>query len=88
MDREGFDLSSHKEPVPADYLQEFGDGSELSEAQQLELLGVLFEIMKSFVLMGYGMEPVNKLIETFESCASDTPDLIEFDNDESDGSDE
>lgn len=83
MEREGFDLSDKTEPIPADYLDEFDDSDGLTEAQRLALLGVLFDIMKNFVLMGYGMEPVNKLIESFENCARDTAHLVELPDEQS-----
>lgn len=87
MEREGLDIITHGEPRPADYVADIEDAS-LTEAQRLQLVEVLFEIMKSFVLMGYGMEPVNKLIEEFQNRANSRADLLEFeDDDESDGHD-
>lgn len=82
MERDGFEISGNEEPVPADYIGEFDDDDGLTYEQRLELLEVLFQIMKSFVQMGYGMEPVNKLIEAFENCARDSRDLIEFHDDD------
>lgn len=82
MEKNGLDHSDKTEPIPADYLCEFDDDNELTEAQRLELLSVLFDIMKSFVLMGYGMEPVNKLIETFEISARDKDPVVEFEHEE------
>lgn len=82
MEKSGLDHSDKTEPMPADYLCEFDDDSELTEAQRLELLAVLFDIMKSFVLMGYGMEPVNKLIETFENSARGEDPMVECEHDE------
>ena len=87
MERDGFDITTHSEPCPADYMADLEDDG-LTEAQRLQLVEALFQIMKSFVLMGYGMEPVNKLIEEFQNCANTRADLLEFeDDDESDGHD-
>ena len=85
MERDGFDLSADREPLPADYLHDLDETADLTEAQRMELLSILFDIMKSFVLMGYGMEPVNRLLETFELSARDNVPVIEFDDDENDG---
>jgi len=52
------------------------DGEDLTKAQKIELLETLFNIMKAFVDIGYGMEPVNKLIEDFEKCASESSNMI------------
>ena len=52
MERDGFEISADREPLPADYLEELDFEDRLTEEQRLELLGILFEIMKSFVLMG------------------------------------
>ncbi|GAB4575909.1 MAG: hypothetical protein Tsb008_18060 [Rhodothalassiaceae bacterium] len=72
--------------MPSDMADLEDDG--LTEAQRLQLVEVLFQIMKSFVLMGYGMEPVNKLIEDFQNCANAEANLLEFeDDDESNGHD-
>ena len=43
--------------------------------------------MKSFVLMGYGMEPVNKLIESFEISAREEPPMVDFEDEENGGGD-
>jgi len=69
------------EPRPADYLGTL-DGVDLNEAQELELLNVLFDIMRSFVLMGYGMEPVNKLVDAFECYARESADLVDSKHDD------
>jgi len=72
--------------LSADYLNDFDDDCDLTDSQKQELVSVLFEIMKSFVQLGYGMEPVNKLIEEFQNCANTPADLLELDdNNESDG---
>ena len=61
-------------PQAQDYFECLkGEGyDELTDAEKLELLESLFIIMKSFVNLGYGLDPVNKLIEEFEN-SSDTP---------------
>ncbi|MEL7197901.1 MAG: hypothetical protein AAGL10_06265 [Pseudomonadota bacterium] len=81
MERDGFDISADREPLPADYIHDLDDADGLTEAQQLELLGILFDMMKSFVLMGYGMEPVNRLLETFEFSARGNDPVIECEHD-------
>ena len=62
------------QPKPQDYFECLkGEGyDELTDAEKLELLESLFIIMKSFVNLGYGLDPVNKLIAEFEN-SSDTP---------------
>ena len=68
--------------MPADYIEDLDNADGLTEEQRLELLSILFDIMKSFVLLGYGMEPVNKLVESFEMSASGEPRMIECEHDE------
>ncbi len=87
MERDGFDTATEKEPIPADYLADFDDDG-LTEAQKLELVEVLFQIMKSFVQLGYGMEPVNKLIAEFQKCATSSVDLLEYDEEKKEGDNE
>ncbi len=67
--------------MPADYIDDLDNADGFTEEQRLELLSILFDIMKSFVLMGYGMEPVNKLIESFEISARGEPPMIECEDD-------
>ena len=81
MDQESLNAPKIIAPTPSDYLDEL-DGEDLTEAQKMELLETLFNIMKAFVDIGYDMEPVNKLIADFEKCASDSPDLINYKNSE------
>ena len=81
MERDGIEISADREPLPADYLEELDCDEGLTEAQRLELLSVLFDIMKGFVLMGHGMEPVNKLIESFESSARGEDPVVECEHD-------
>ena len=76
MERDGIDFPAKREPMPADYIKDLDNADGLTEEQRLELLNILFDIMKSFVLMGYGMEPVNKLIESFEISARGEPPWV------------
>ena len=87
MERDGIDFPAKREPVPADYIEDLDNADGLTEEQRLELLNILFDIMKSFVLMGYGMEPVNKLIESFEISARGEPPMVDFEDDENGGGD-
>lgn len=55
-----------------------GEGYEgLSEADKIELLESLFIIMKSFVNLGYGLDPVNKLIAEFETSSVEPIGMID-----------
>jgi len=67
-------LTQTDAPQPQDYFECLkGEGyDDLTDTEKLELLESLFVIMKSFVNLGYGLDPVNKLIEEFET-SSDTP---------------
>lgn len=80
MEHDDFNKAARNEPQASDYL-EMLDTAELTDEQANELLEVLFEIMKSFVLMGYGMEPVNRLLESFENSALGEPPVVEFERD-------
>jgi len=84
VDQEAINSPKIIVPKPSDYLDEL-DGEDLTEAQKIELLETLFNIMKSFVEIGYGMEPVNKLIADFEKCASESPNVIECKDSEKGG---
>ncbi len=64
-----------KSPRPSDYMHML-EGEDLTDEQKLEFLETLFKIMQAFVEMGFSSEPVNKLIEDFENCASESADLI------------
>ncbi|GAB5487770.1 MAG: hypothetical protein Pars2KO_13400 [Parasphingorhabdus sp.] len=77
MERDGLDISRTREPLPSDYLPYLEDDDSLTEEQRLELLETLFNIMKSFVMMGYGMEPVDKLVAAFQEAHENNVDLIE-----------
>lgn len=76
MDRETINAPKINAPKPSDYLEDLASEA-LSESQKVELLETLFHIMKAFVDVGYGMEPVNKLIEDFEKCAAKSEGLLE-----------
>ena len=86
MDRDGLDISG--EPLPSDCLPYLEDDDSLTEAQRLELLETLFNIMKSFVMMGYGMEPVDKLVAAFQEAHENEIDLLESQDDGKSGSEE
>jgi len=75
VDHDSLNAPELNTPKPSDYMSEL-DGEGLTEAQKIELLETLFNIMKAFVDIGYGMEPVSKLIEDFEKCASESPNMI------------
>ncbi len=77
MDRETINAPKINAPKPSDYLEDLAYEA-LSESQKLELLETLFQIMKAFVDVGYGMEPVNKLIADFEKCASESAVLVKY----------
>ena len=80
MDNDDFNNAakgrSKAEPCAADYLDMLDD-EELTDEQAQQVLETLFDIMQSFVRLGYGMEPVSKLIEEFQFRASAPADLIE-----------
>ncbi len=55
-----------------------GEGYDsLSESDKIELLESLFIIMKSFVNLGYGLDPVNKLIAEFETSSKEPVGMID-----------
>lgn len=80
MDGDDFNKAAKAQPCAADYMDMLDDDDDLSEAQKLELLETLFNIMKSFVMLGYGMEAVDKLVHEFQKCNEDDLPLIESDN--------
>jgi len=84
VDQDSLNAPELNAPMPSDYMSEL-EGEDLTEAQKIELLETLFNIMKTFVDIGYGMEPVNKLIEDFEKCASESPNMIGCKNSEKGG---
>ena len=59
------DKAVYAAPRPSDYLSDL-DGLDMTHAQKNALLETLFSIMKSYVDLGYGLDPVNKLIAQFE----------------------
>ena len=74
------DITAYSEaPKPSDYISDLKveDGFEdITDAQALEYLQVLFDIMNGFVGIGYGLEPVQKLIKDFENSANQTRILV------------
>lgn len=68
--------NSKAEPCASDYLDMLDDAYDMTEEQKLEMLEALFNIMKSFVLMGYGAKPVGNLIAAFLKADEASPDLI------------
>lgn len=76
MDHERLNAPQIIAPKPSDYLDEL-DGEDLTEAQKLELLETLFNIMKAFVDIGYDMEPVSNLISDFEKCAQESSKMLD-----------
>lgn len=79
MDGDDFNKAAKAQLCASDYMDMLDDDS-LTDDEAMELLETLFDIMKSFVLMGYGIEPVNKLIEEFQMCASEPTNLLEYDD--------
>lgn len=68
--REAEAISTQTElPQARDYLDDLkgDDYDNLTESEKVELLESLVIIMKSFVNLGHGLDPVNKLISEFES---------------------
>lgn len=64
-------LTQADAPQAQDYLEDLkgDDYDSLSESEKIELLESLFIIMKSFVNLGHGLDPVNKLIAEFETSS-------------------
>ena len=83
MDGDDFNKAAKNgvQPCASDYMDMLDDDN-LTDEEAMELLETLFDIMKSFVLLGYGMEPVHKLIEEFQMCASEPTNLLEYDDHE------
>ncbi len=77
MDGDEFNKAAKNgaQPCASDYMDMLDD--DLSEEQKLELLETLFNIMKSFVMMGYGMEAVDRLVHEFQKCNEDDLHLLE-----------
>lgn len=64
-------------PKAQDYIEDLkgDDYDSLSTSEKIELLESLFIIMKGFVNLGHGLDPVNKLIDEFE-ISSEEPVLM------------
>ena len=63
-------------PLDVDKYRPFLDEFELTEAQQRELLETLWTMMKTFVELGFGVDPVQQvlsaaILSAAESTASD-----------------
>jgi len=72
-------LAQTNAPQASDYLEELegDDYNSLSESEKLELLEALFIIMKSYVNLGYGLDPVNKLIAKFENSSNEPIPMVD-----------
>lgn len=72
-------LTQTDAPQAQDYTQDLEgeDYDSLSTSEKIELLESLFIIMKSFVNLGYGLDPVNKLIEEFENSSEEPVPVID-----------
>jgi len=66
-------------PQAQDYIEDLKgeDYDSLSTSEKVELLESLFIIMKSFVNLGYGLDPVNKLIAEFETSSVEPVGMID-----------
>lgn len=84
MDGDDFNKAAKNgvQPCASDYMDMLDD--DITEEQKLELLETLFNIMKSFVMLGYGMEAVDRLVSEFEKCSEPDLHLLESDNKEFD----
>lgn len=69
-------------PQAQDYLADMTgeDYGSLSQAEKIELLESLFVIMKSFVNLGYGLDPVNKLIGEFQTSSEQPVAVIDYED--------
>ena len=65
-------------PKAQDYIEDLKgeDYDSLSSSEKVELLEALFIIMKSFVSLGHGLDPVNKLIEEFKISSEEPVGMI------------
>lgn len=64
--------------LDVDYYQSFLDDEDLSEAQKKELLETIWNIVVTFVDLGFGIEPVQVAIEAGKN---NTQDMIRPDSD-------
>lgn len=69
-------------PQAKDYLENIKgeDYDSLSTSEKVELLESLFVIMKSFVSLGHGLDPVNKLIAEFETSSEEPVAMIDYED--------
>ena len=75
MDMDGPIDRKVREPQASDYFDQFDDDT-ITDAQKQEFLEALFHIMKGFVEMGFGMEPVSNLLDQFENSAAESSTMI------------
>lgn len=75
----GIEKRSKARPLPNDYINdlraEFSE-LELTEAQANDILTTLYDIMARYVRMGFGLEPVGKLISDFENSSTSSSILV------------
>ncbi|PHR60981.1 MAG: hypothetical protein COA43_04880 [Robiginitomaculum sp.] len=65
-------------PKPSDYLDEL-DGEDMTEAQKIEYLTIIFNVMKCFVEIGFGANSIPRLIsETGSSSRISTENGVEL----------
>jgi len=66
-------------PKAQDYINDLKgeDYDSLSTSEKVELLESLFVILKSFSDLGHGLDPVNKLIEQFETSSEESVPVID-----------
>lgn len=68
-------------PKPSDYMDDFKteEGFEkITDEQALEYLQSIFDVMSGFANIGYGLEPVQKMIKDFEITAKDKRILVSY----------
>jgi len=76
VDQDSLNAPELNTPKPSDYMSEL-DGEDLTDAEKMELLEMLFNIMKAFVDIGYDMKPVSNLISDFEKCAQESSKMLD-----------
>ena len=69
-------------PKARDYVEDLkgDDYDSLSTSEKVELLESLFVIMKGFVNVGHGLDPVNKLVEEFENSSEEPLLMLDSEN--------
>lgn len=79
MEHTDFNKAAKNAPQASDYVGLLEGSEDMTEAQQLELLEALFSIMESFVMMGYGIEPVDRLVSAFCNAQDDEQAVVDCD---------